>query len=96
VRTGKWLAGIPEWEASNASRRNLSHAAAVRECAHLTTQYRKMGSTMAHVIVELDQVIQALTAKKIPFVLTGAHGGGAEILRLVEEVKAGKVPNLLI
>src|SRR5258708_29842932 len=74
VRTGKWLAGIPEWEASKASRRNLSHAAAVRECAQLTTQYRKMGATMADVIVELDQVIQALTAKKIPFVLTGAHG----------------------
>lgn len=74
VRTGKWLAGIPEWEAAKASRRNLSHAEAVRECAHLTTQYRKMGSSMAKVIVELDQVIAALTAKKIPFVLTGAHG----------------------
>src|SRR5712691_7910186 len=73
-RQGKWLAGIPEWEAAKASRRNLSHAAAVRECAQLTTQYRKMWSAMAKVIIELYQVIQALTAKKIPFVLTGAHG----------------------
>jgi hypothetical protein len=71
---GKWLPGIPEWEAAKASRRNLSHFAAVRECAHLTTQYRKMWSSMANVIVELDKVIRALTAKKVPFVLTGAHG----------------------
>ncbi len=74
VRAAKWLAGIPEWEAVEANRRNLSHAAAVRECAQLTTQYRKMGPSMANVIIELDQVIQALTAKKVPFVLTGAHG----------------------
>jgi hypothetical protein len=73
-RAGKWLAGIPEWEAVKASRRDLSHAAAVRECDQLTTQYRKMRTSMANVIVELDRVIQALTAKKIPFVLTGAHG----------------------
>jgi hypothetical protein len=73
-RHGKWLAGIPEWEAMKAHRRNLSHADAVRECAHLTTQYRRMWSSMADVIVELDEVIKALTAKKIPFVLTGAHG----------------------
>jgi hypothetical protein len=74
LRTGKWLAGIPEWEAAKASRRDLSHSDAVRECAHLTTQYRRMSSSMANVIIELDQVIKALTAKKIPFVLTGAHG----------------------
>jgi hypothetical protein len=73
-RPGKWLAGIAEWEAAKAHRRNLSHAAAVRECAHLTTQHRKMWSAMANVIIDLDQVLQALTAKKIPFVLTGAHG----------------------
>ena len=29
---------------------------------------------MANVIVDLDRVLEALTAKKIPFVLTGAHG----------------------
>ena len=73
-RVGKWLVGDPEWEAMKAIRRNLSHAAAVRECAQLTTQYRRMGTSMANVIIDLDQFIQALTAKKIPFVLTGAHG----------------------
>jgi hypothetical protein len=73
-RNGKWLAGDPEWEAMKAIRRNLSHAAAVRECAHLTTQYRKMWAAMADVIVDLDRVLKALTAKKVPFVLSGAHG----------------------
>jgi len=33
-----------------------------------------MSSTMANVIIDLDRVLEALTAKKIPFVLTGAHG----------------------
>jgi hypothetical protein len=74
VCAGKGLAGIAEWEAMKASRRNQSHAAAVHECDHLTTQYRKMWSSMANVIVEVDKVIAALTAKKVPFVLTGAHG----------------------
>ena len=29
---------------------------------------------MSKVLIDLDQILQALTAKKIPFVLTGAHG----------------------
>jgi hypothetical protein len=57
-----------------ASRQNLSHADAVRECDFLAVQYRKMWSSMANTIVEFDKVIEALTAKKVPFVLTGAHG----------------------
>ncbi len=73
-RADKWLPGIPEWEAAKSSRRNLSHADAVQECAYLATQYRKMGSTMAKVIVDLDRILEGLTAKQIPFVLTGAHG----------------------
>jgi hypothetical protein len=73
-RKGKWLPGIPEWEAAKASRRNLSHSAAVQECAQLATQYRKMWSTMANVLIDLDRVLEALTTNKVPFVLTGAHG----------------------
>jgi hypothetical protein len=73
-RADKWLAGIPEWEAAKASRSNLSHSEAVRVCAHLTTQYRRMSSIMANVIIDLDRVLAALTAKNVPFVLTGAHG----------------------
>ncbi len=73
-RAEKWLAGDVEWEAMKAHRRNLSHAEAVRECAFLSTQYRKMWSAMADVLIDLDRILQALTEKKVPFVLTGAHG----------------------
>jgi hypothetical protein len=73
-RADKWLPGIPEWEAMKAYRRNLSHAESVRECAYLSTQYRKMSSIMANVLLDLDRILVALTANKVPFVLTGAHG----------------------
>jgi hypothetical protein len=73
-RADKWLPGIPEWEAMKAYRRNLSPAQAVRECAYLSTQYRKMWSAMADILIDLDRILEALTAKKVPFVLTGAHG----------------------
>jgi hypothetical protein len=73
-RDGKGLAGIPEWEAMKAVRRNLSHADAVRECAHLTSQYRRRRPVMSKIMVELDTVIRAMNDKKVPFVLTGAHG----------------------
>ena len=69
-----WLPASPEWEAVNAYRRDLGHAEAVQECAYLSTQYRKMESTMAKVLIDLDRIIEALSAKKVPFVLTGAHG----------------------
>jgi hypothetical protein len=73
-RADKWLPGIPEWEAMKAYRRNLSPAEAVRECAFLSTQYRKMFSAIADTLIDLDRILAALTAKKVPFVLTGAHG----------------------
>jgi len=73
-RADKWLPGIPEWEAAKAIRRNLSHSDAVQECAYLANQYRRMSSIMANVLIDLDRILEALTAKKIPFVLTGAHG----------------------
>jgi hypothetical protein len=73
-RADKWLPGIPEWEEMKASRRNLSHSEGVQECAYLSAQYRKMWSKMASFLIDLDQILQALTAKKVPFVLTGAHG----------------------
>jgi hypothetical protein len=71
---GKWLPGLPEWEAVEAARSNLSHAQAVRECAELSSRYRKWWRATAKVQVELDHVLQALRAKKVPFVLTGTHG----------------------
>jgi hypothetical protein len=72
-RASKWLPGNPEFEAIKAIRRDISHAEGVRECDQLTTQYRKMWGDMADV-VHVDEIIRTLTAKKIPFVLTGAHG----------------------
>jgi hypothetical protein len=71
ARIGKWLVGIPEWEAMKSSCRNLRPEQAVRECAFLSAQYREM-----HHMPKIDfkTIISALQAKKISFVLTGAHG----------------------
>jgi hypothetical protein len=57
-----------------ASRRPLEHARAVAECARLSAQYRKMWVRMAEITVDLNAILQTLRARKIPFVLTGAHG----------------------
>lgn len=70
------IVGVAEWEAVEGSARNLSHHAAVLECAKLTRQHRQMWDRMANVNVELDSVLLTLGAKRIPFVLTGAHGIG--------------------
>jgi hypothetical protein len=60
-----------EWEAMKASRRNLTPADAIRECDFLTAQYRRMFGMPD---IDLKKIVAALRAKKIPFVLTGAHG----------------------
>jgi len=71
LRPGDGLAGRAEWEAMKASRRNLTPAEAVRECDFLTAQYRRMFGMPE---IDLKKIVAALHAKKIPFVLTGAHG----------------------
>lgn len=71
VRTSKWLPGIPEWEAMKAHRRNLSHAAAVRECAYLSAQYRQMRQMVE---ISVKEIRRTLRLRKVPYVLTGAHG----------------------
>jgi hypothetical protein len=68
------LLGNTAWEAMKASRRNLTHEAAVAECADLSNLYRRMWRRMAPVQISLEKILKALQAKKIPFVLTGAHG----------------------
>lgn len=66
----------PEFQAMKAARRSVSHGAAVRESAAITrTQWRLMGR-MDEAKIDLRQIIRALNAKKIRFVLTGAHGIG--------------------
>src|SRR6516165_1740816 len=53
---------------------NGSHHKAVFESAKLSNWHRWMWHRMDTVNVELKSILQALQAKKIPFVLTGAHG----------------------
>jgi hypothetical protein len=74
ARSGKWLWGISEWEATKAASRPLAHAAAVVECAALSEQYRQMWQRKTAGIVDLDATLETLRANKIAFVLTGAHG----------------------
>jgi hypothetical protein len=65
------------WETMKAARRGLSHDAAVAETARLQRQYRKQWSgRMASSGVELHDILRALSDRKVPFVLTGAHAIG--------------------
>src|SRR5262245_39554342 len=73
LATAPWLAGDPEWEAVKCTTRCLLAAAAIDECEELTQLYRRMWTDMA-IKVSLDEIVHALQAKRIPFVLTGAHG----------------------
>lgn len=65
---------MAEWEAMKGRCRNLVHGDAVRECTYLSTRYRKMWRPMATGPVDFDVIVRTLREKKIPFVLTGAHG----------------------
>jgi hypothetical protein len=67
----------PAWEAAKAARRNLGHDDAVQESFFLQKQfYALWGHRVATSPVDLNLVLRTLTEKKIPFVLTGAHGIG--------------------
>jgi hypothetical protein len=63
--------GLAEWEAMKGRCRNLRPEQAVRECANLTEEYRRRRGMPD---ISLDKIIAALQRKRIPFVLTGAHG----------------------
>jgi hypothetical protein len=68
------MLGFPaEWEAMKGRCRNLQPAAAVRECANLSAQYRRI-YRVPEIFIDFDKIIATLLKKKIPFVLTGAHG----------------------
>jgi len=65
----------PEWEAMKAARRNLDHDEAVQQVVYLQRQYRLQWSNhVATSPVDLNLILRSLTQKRIPFVLTGAHG----------------------
>src|SRR6266516_4220821 len=51
--------------------RALAPAAAVRECAFLSDQFRARFDMPP---IDWKTIVATLQAKKIPFVLTGAHG----------------------
>jgi hypothetical protein len=74
LHPARGLPGIPDWEATKGGSRPLRHPEAVAECAALSEQYRQMWHRRAAGMVDLNAILQTLRAKKIPFVLTGAHG----------------------
>jgi hypothetical protein len=67
----------PAWEAMKAARRNIDHDDAVQESFYLTKQfYTLWGHVVKKSPVDLNLILRTLIEKKIPFVLTGAHGLG--------------------
>lgn len=77
ARIARSIISDPAWEAAKAARRNIEHDDAVQETATLQRQfYNLWGHRVATSPVDLNLVLRALADKKIPFVLTGAHGIG--------------------
>ncbi len=65
----------PAWETVKAARRDLGHDEGVQEVFFLQRQYRLQWSNrVAASPVDLNLILKTLTQKRIPFVLTGAHG----------------------
>jgi hypothetical protein len=74
-RRSKVAAIDPDWEASKAGRRNLNGQAAVQEVRSLQRQFEAQWSNhMGASPVDVNVIVKTLTKKRIPFVLTGAHG----------------------
>jgi hypothetical protein len=72
------IATDPHWERAKAARRSLSHDEGVQEVFGLQRQFRLQWSNqMPASPVDLNMILKTLTQKRIPFVLTGAHGIGA-------------------
>jgi hypothetical protein len=75
-RRAKVIPSDPAWEAMKATRRTISHRDAVRESAYLSVQWHNMWGKRTTSPVDLRKTLQTLNAKRIPFVLTGAHAIG--------------------
>lgn len=74
-RRAKIMSTDPAWEAAKSARRSLTHDEAVQEVAFLQRQFRFQWSNhVAASSVDVNLIIKTLTQKRIPFVLTGAHG----------------------
>src|SRR6266446_5323054 len=76
LRKSKWLSGYPEMEAVEAAMSNIGPAEAARETEFLRQQHRRVFLDEKGLPVELDAILETLQAKKIPFVLVGAHAIG--------------------
>ncbi len=75
MRRTNVVSSDPAWEAAKAARRNLSHNEAVQVVCYLQNQYRsQLSNRVAPSPVNLNEIVRTLTQKRIPFVLTGAHG----------------------
>jgi len=71
------IASDPKWEGMKAARRNLKPDDAAQESAYLQRQfYQLWGHLVPKSPVDLNEVLRILIRKRIPFVLTGAHGIG--------------------
>jgi hypothetical protein len=74
--TSKVIPTDPAWERMKATRRTVSHPDAVRESASLTAQWYRTWGKGKTMPVDVRRLIQTLTTKRIPFVLTGAQALG--------------------
>jgi hypothetical protein len=73
----KLASSDPGWEAVEAVRRTLDHDDAVQESIFLQKRFSTLwGHRVRASPVDLNLVLQTLIEKRIPFVLTGAHGIG--------------------
>lgn len=63
-----------EYEAHEPVCGNYTHADAVAICARLSNLYRRSWPLMSSIAVDHHAIIDALTERKIPFVLTGMYG----------------------
>jgi Nucleotidyl transferase AbiEii toxin, Type IV TA system len=65
----------PAWELAKGARRNLGYDEGAQEVCFLQRQFRTQWSNrLAASPVDLNLILKTLTQKRIPFVLTGAHG----------------------
>src|SRR3954467_15151781 len=77
MRRANGVSSAGEWETAKAGRRSLSHDEAVQEVSFLQRQFRVQWSNRVPPSpVDLTLILRTLTQKRIPFVLTGAHGIG--------------------
>jgi len=75
MQRANFISSDPAWEAMKATRRNLLHDDAVQLSDFLQRQYRSQWSNQVPPSpVDLNMILRTLTQKRIPFVLTGAHG----------------------